>query len=146
MDDLAAMVENVPDSFRRFIAAPPHRLFGIFGDLAGGREAVAQLRGEGGFAHEDDIWVLFGEEGSRRLDLSGAEHGVGARVLRFFQQQLSGDVSYLKTLDEALRGGHMVIAVLVSHEDIDQVTAVLRHHGAYSLARVAHWDLVPIPS
>ena len=146
MDDLNGPARNVPDAFDRFVGAPPHRLFAVFAEPVGATEAIGELRAGGGFGGEDDLWVFFGDEGLRRLDLSGAGHGVHGRVLRFFQQQLSGDVDYLRTLARALRDGHVVLAVMVGNGDVGRVTGVLRRHGAYSLARAVHWNLVPIPS
>lgn len=161
MDDLNALGQNVPDAFERFVGAPSHRLFAVFGEPVAAAEAIDELRAGGAFPDEDDIWVFFGDEGLRRLDLSGSGHGVHGRVLRFFQQQLSGDVDYLRTLGRALGDGHVVVAVMAGHGEAghgeaghgeaghgeaDQVADVLRRHGAYSLARAAHWNLVPIPS
>lgn len=142
--DSASAVQNLPEHFDRFIAAPPHRLFAIFDDPAEGAEAVRVLREGDSFPHEDDIWIFVGEEGERRLDLSGSRHGIHAEIIRWFQRLMSSDVEYLRTLDEAVRGGHLVVAVALDHGDLVHVTQVLRSRGGHSLARVAHWDFVPV--
>lgn len=151
VDSEAAMgdptvVRNIPEDFDRFVAAPPHRLFAVFDDPATGEEAIRLLRDEGGLAGEDDIWVFFGEEGRRRLDLSGAGHGIGGEIVRFLQRLMSADIVYLHSLDVALREGRMVVAALVGPDDLDRLAALVRDRGGHSLARVAHWDYVPVAS
>lgn len=138
------MVRNVPQEFDRLIAAPPHRLFAVFDRPAAGEEAVAALRARG-VSGEDDIWVLFGEEGRRRLDLSGSGHGLHGELVRLLQRIMSADVEYLRGLDEALGMGAMVVAVTVAAADLDWMVALLRGQGGHSLGRVAHWDYVPVP-
>lgn len=142
MTAAAPTVENEPKDFRRFIGAPPHRLFAIVDDPAAGLDAVNRLRLEGGLSAEGDIWVLFGEEGIRRLDLSGSLHGLQAEFIRMVQRMASSDVDYLKRLESALRDSHMVLAILVDRHNIDRVASILRSCSAHSLSRVAHWDFV----
>jgi hypothetical protein len=144
MADPTSVYENRPRDFSRFIAAPPHRLFAIFDEPAAGDEVIDKLRAEGDFSDEDDVWVLFGEEGRRRLDLSGSCHGLHSEMIRLVQRLMSSDMAYLRTLDKALRDCHMVVAVPVGHDNIDHVAEVLRGHSGHSLARVAHWDFVPL--
>lgn len=112
------MVRNVPQDFDRLIAAPPHRLFAVFDRPAAGEEAVAALRARG-VSGEDDIWVLFGDEGRRRLDLSGSGHGLHGGLVRLLQRIMSADVEYLRGLDEDLGRGAMVVAVTVAPADLD---------------------------
>ncbi len=138
------VVRNVPQDFDRFIGAPPHRLFAVFDTSEAGEEAIRVLRTRG-ISGEDDIWVFFGEEGRRRLDVSGAGHGIHGGIVRFLQRLMSADVEYLRSLDEALGKGSMVVAVMVAPEDLDWMVALLRGQGAHSLGRVAHWDYVPVP-
>jgi len=137
-------IRNVPQEFEHFVAAPPHRLFAVFDDPEAGDEAIAHLHAEGGFTNEDDTWVFFGEEGSRRLDVSGSAHGIHAEIIRLLQRLMSSDVNYLRSLDQAVRDGHLVVAVVVGHDSLEHVAEVLRGHGGHSLARVAHWDYVPV--
>jgi len=133
---------NWPIEFHEVVGARGHRLFAIFDHLSAGEEAVQALRFEG-FADED-IWLFCGEEGSRRLDVTGRAHGIRARVLRMIEFALSSDFKYLRTLDEALHHGRIVIAVRAKDESTaDDIARLLRMFAGHSIAYCSHWDFVP---
>lgn len=144
MDGRGMRMVNLPERFDRFVGAPAHRLFAAFDDQDAARAGLGEVRTTMGRVREDDIWVFVGEEGARRLDASGRVHGLSGRVVRFLQQQLSGDVDYLRLLDKGLRHGGVVVAVLVEPTKVTEMAAVLRRHGGRLLAEVAHWDYVPL--
>ena len=141
MDD-PTVIRNIPDGFDRFVAAPSHLPFADFDGPPANDEAIRLLRDESGLTSEDDIWVFFGKEGRRRLDLSGAGHG----IVRFLQRLMSADIVHVHHLDVALREGRMVVAPLVDPDDLDRLAALVRDRGGRSLARVALWDHVPVAS
>ncbi len=135
---------NEPPDFDRFVGAPHHRLYAIFDDAAAAEEAVQALRFEG-FADDRDLWVFCGEEGVRRLDVTGQSHGIWARGFRTLQKIASSAFGYLRTLDEALRDGGTVVAVWVSDDkEADEVTQLLRSYGGYSIAYGEYLDFVPV--
>jgi hypothetical protein len=134
---------NEPTEFHEFVGAHGHHLFGVFDDADAGEEAVEALRFDG--FTDEDIWVLCGEEGSRRLDVTGKWHGLWGRVLRSLQFTMSSDFRYLRTLDEELRRGHVVVAVRVHDQRAaDEVARLLRMHAGHSIAYCSHWDFVPV--
>lgn len=137
-------IRNIPSSFDRLVAAPAHRVFAVFDDPQAGMAAMSDLRSELALTAEDDVWVFFGDEGSRRLDIDGSGHGLHGAVVRTIQKVMSNDLEYLKVLDEAVRAGYLVMAVRVGDDDIDRAATVLRAHSGRSLARVSHLDYVPI--
>ena len=139
-----AEIRNVPEHFDRLVAAPSHRLFAVFDDPAAGLSAVSELRARWALTGEDDVWVFYGEEGARRLDVGGGGHGVHGMVVRALQKVLSNDVEYLKLLDGAVRQGHMVVAARIGDADIDRAAETMKAHSGRSLARVAHLDFVPV--
>jgi hypothetical protein len=135
---------NQPTDFHKFVGAPHHRLFAIFDDDVDAEEAVEALRFEG-FADGRDLWVFCGEEGARRLDVTGESHGVWARGIRIVQKVMSNDFGYLQTLDEALRNGSTVVAVWVPNEKTaDEVGRLLRSFAGHSIAYGTHLDFVPV--
>jgi hypothetical protein len=137
---------NEPVDFDKFVGAPHHRLFAIFDDPVAAEEAVEALHFEG-FADERDLWVFCGEEGARRLDVSGQSHGIWTRGFRTLQKVMSSDFGYLRTLDEALRGGGTVVAVWASDLKVaEEVARLLQLHAGHSIAYGAHLDFVPVPA
>lgn len=137
-------IHNIPARFDRLVAAPAHRVFAVFDDPQAGMAAVSDLRSTLAMTAEDDVWVFFGDEGSRRLDVEGSGHGLRGAVIRTVQKVMSNDLDYLKVLDDAVRAGHLVVAVRVEGDAIDRAAAVLRAHSGRSMARVSHLDFVPV--
>lgn len=134
---------NEPAKFHELVGAHGHHVFAVFDDLDIGEEAIAALRFEG-FDEDEDIWVFCGEEGSKRLDLTGRDHGIWARVLRLLQYTMSNDFKYLRTLDEELHGGHLVVAVRVKDPSAgDEMARLLHSYGGHSIAYSSHWDFMP---
>ena len=124
-----------------------HHLYAVSDHSDGGEEAVEALRREG-FA-DKDIWVFRGEEGSRRLGVTGRWHRLRARCFRRLQFAMSRDFrylrAYLRALDLALDQGHIVIAVRVSDVRVaDDVGRLLRMHAGHSIAYCSHWGVEPV--
>lgn len=127
----------------QFMGRPRHRLFAIFDDPTVGQEAVEKLRTEG---HEgDNVWVFYGEEGTRRIDITGDLEGIRGRIIRTVEHAMSGDIGYFRILDEALRSGGLVIAVSVADADAaDQLARLLRSCAAHSFAYFSNWEFQPV--
>ena len=141
---LMSVAREVPPATRTrgFPLAPPHRLFAIFDDPKAGRRAVDGLRKQG-MAGDDDIWVLYGDDGRRRL--RGDGNKLRTVVVRVLQVALSNDASYVAVLDEALSAGGLVIAVRARSEaSADRLARRLRAAEAHSFAYGTHWDFVPV--
>jgi len=144
MSTSARECSNEPNDFHEFVGAHGHRIFAVLDDSDAAEEAVEAIRFEG-FADGDDIWVFCGEEGAKRLDLTGRSHGIWGRVLRTLQLAMSSDFRYLRDLDEELHHGHVVIAVPVHDESVaDEVVWLLRMYAGHSIAYNSHWDFEPI--
>lgn len=135
---------NRPAVFHRLVGAPSHRIFATFDRPQRATQALEELESAGRLVHDGDVWVFAQDEGIRRLDAAGTHHGVRGAVVRLVQRCMSADARYLRTLDAALRRGGVVVAVRVTGDDAGAVAAVLEAHGAHSIARVAHWDYVPV--
>jgi len=135
---------NRPIEFHGLVGAHGHHLFAVFDDTDAAEEAVEALRFEA-LADEGDVWVFVGEEGSRRLDVTGRSHGLRGRVLRLLQVAMSSDFRYLRSLDEELHDGHVVVAVRVRDgRAADEVSWLLRMQAGHSIAYCTHWDFQPV--
>ncbi|HKR84846.1 MAG TPA: hypothetical protein VJS37_11760, partial [Terriglobales bacterium] len=67
-----------------FIPYPTNKVVGIIDDVKNAKAAVRDLQ-KAGFS-ADQIRVLTGKEGARRINARGDKHGVWARMLRSFQK------------------------------------------------------------
>ena len=64
----------------------------------------------------DDIDLFTGEEGARRLDLFGREHGRAVRLLRMLETVVGDERETNQRIDEALRRGATLLCVKVHVE------------------------------
>jgi hypothetical protein len=125
------------------IGRPRHRLFGVFDDPTVGRDAVKKLPDL--HAGEDDIWVLYGEEGLQRLDVSGGMEGLRGRIVRIVELAMSSDIGYLRTLEGALESGGLVVSIPVANADAaDSVADLLSASSGHSFAYFSNWEFQPV--
>jgi hypothetical protein len=139
------VIEMLPEETAQptqFMGRPRHRLFAVFDDPEMGRAAAEEL---GAPDQDDFVWVFFGEEGSRRIDLSGDLEGIRGKIIRTVERAFSSDVGYLELLDETLRSGHLVIAVAMADADAAESMAErLRAKGGHSFAYFSNWEFQPV--
>jgi diadenosine tetraphosphate (Ap4A) HIT family hydrolase len=90
-------------------------------------EAMATVRAleEGGVA-QDDIDVFVGEEGARRLDLSGREHGRIVRWMRRLEAAVGDESEPNRRIDEGLRRGGSLVCVKVHRRHGDEKPRAFR--------------------
>jgi diadenosine tetraphosphate (Ap4A) HIT family hydrolase len=74
----------------------------------------------------DDIDVFVGEEGARRLDLSGREHGRVIRLLRTLEAAVGDERETNKHIDEALRRGASLVCIKLHHLKRGEKARLLR--------------------
>ncbi|MDA8269614.1 MAG: hypothetical protein M0013_14820 [Actinomycetota bacterium] len=138
-------VYNEPAEFNGFVAIPEGRMFAVFEDPEAGERAVAELR-RNGFAAEGDLWVLEGAEGIRRIDLTGAAHGIGGRIYRTLEHVMSDEWDYLAVLDEALRKGGVVLSIHVGDGDVERARHLLAGNGGRPLFAYRRHSFAPATS
>ena len=123
---------------------PRHRLFGVFDDPSVGRDAVEKL-GPDLHPGEDDIWILYGEEGLQRLDVSGGMEGLRGRIVRIVELAMSSDIGYLRSLEGALESGGLVVSIPVADADAAQSLAdLLSASSGHSFAYFSNWEFQPV--
>jgi len=111
--------------------SPRHR---VLARLPGPDEAVAVVEAlaEAGIP-ANEVFVLCGPEGARRLDPSGRHHGLKGRLIRSVQAVTAyGDAIY----DDAAHleaGGVVITAPARDAVEREIAQRVLRHHGATAM-------------
>jgi hypothetical protein len=128
-----------------FIAYPTNRVVGTVTDVDAARAAVDALAGAG-FAR-DAIDVLHGEQDLHRLDPSGEEHGVFARLQRALIHAAAGsEIKHLNYHVEDVRAGKSVIMVLApAGRSRDEAAAILHAHGAEFVGFYGRWAYESMP-
>jgi len=122
-----------------FISYPTNRVVGTINDSADAQAAVQELI-EAGF-NADEIDVIYGKEGMRRLDPTGEKHGLLARLQRTFLQ-LNEEPKHLRHHVDDVLAGHFVIMVLAEDED-KQTRAgdILKSHGGHFINFYGRWTM-----
>ncbi len=134
---------NQPDSFRHVVAASRKRLFAVFDDPQEGLGAIAAIPAADLISGEQ-TWLFHGEEGLRRLDPSGAAHGLYGRLVRGVQLAVSDDNRYVDALARALHDDALVVALPVTDiETADRLAAALQARSGHTFAYTKHMDFVP---
>ena len=122
-----------------FISYPTNRVVGTI-DEPGDAQAVVESLLETGFNLEE-IEVLYGEEGLRRLDPTGKEHGLLARIQRAAFHWNEED-KYLRQHVEDIQAGRFVIMTLAKEpEKREKVREILKSHGGHFIKFFGNWAI-----
>jgi hypothetical protein len=78
----------------------------------------------------DDVWVLCGDEGARRLDPTGRHHGLKSRLIRATQAAASAGGLIADDAAHLEAGGVIVTAPARDPEERKLAQHILREHGA----------------
>lgn len=121
-----------------FLEYPTNKIIGVFADWDHARAAIDQLSA-GGFTKEQ-IGVLYGQEGARRLDASGGDHGMLAQISRFFQGFADMDDKHTKRHEQELLAGHVLLYVDAADDAArEQTRAVMKGAGGYFINYYGKW-------
>lgn len=89
----------------------------------------------------NEIDVLYGEEGMRRLDPTGEKHGLLARLQRAFLQ-LNEEPKHLRHHLEDVLAGRFVIMVLAEEaEKRERVKDILESHSGHFINFYGRWAM-----
>jgi hypothetical protein len=123
----------------KFISYPTNRVVGTVDD-PGAAQAVVESLLEIGFNLEE-IEVLYGEEGLRRLDPTGKEHGLLARIQRAAFHWHEED-KYLRQHEEDIQAGRFVILAMAKEpEKREKVREILKSHGGHFIKFFGNWTI-----
>src|SRR6266542_5188156 len=118
-----------PEETSSFIFYPVNHLFGIIEDAEATETAVQRLA-EAGFERER-LMVFTGEQGAKRIDAEGTEHGLFAHVVRRVQH-MTPEHDQAVVYQEAARSGKNVVAIRAdSNEKKERALGILRTNGAH---------------
>lgn len=106
------------------VSALVNRVTGLF-DTEEEAMATVQALEEGG-VESSDIDVFIGEQGARRLDLSGREHGRVVRLLRRFEAAVGDERAPKRRIEEGLARGQSLVCVKVSYPTGDDKPRAFR--------------------
>jgi len=122
-----------------FIAYPTNRVAGTITDADSARKAVDDLVVAG--FDRDAIDVLHGEQDLRRLDPTGGEHGLFAKLQRSLVRGAVGsEFKHLTHHVDDVRAGRFVVMVLAREPRARDVAAEILHaHGAEFVGFYGRW-------
>ena len=121
-----------------FLEYPTNKVIGVFADWDHAKAAIDRLSA-GGFTQEQ-VGVLYGAEGAKRLDASGAGHGILAQISRFFQGFADMDDKHTKRHEQELLAGHVLLYVNADDDaSKERVREVMKAHGGYFINFYGKW-------
>ena len=123
-----------------FLEYPTNKIVGVFAEWPQARAVIDRLS-QDGFTKEQ-IGVLHGTEGAKRLDASGESHGVFAQISRFFQRFADMDDKHTQRHEQELLAGHVLVHV-EAPEDVarTQVCEVMKANGGYFINYYGKWQI-----
>jgi hypothetical protein len=125
------------------ILYPFDHVFGIVDDLASVEAVLAEMTEKD--VPEDDIVVLTGEEGVKRIDAGGSSHGLLARMWRALQFATMDALPDAERYEGAARAGSWVVAVRAKSDERRQlVHQSLKSHGGYFINHYGKLTTTPL--
>ena len=124
-----------------FIFYPTNKVVGIIDDPGDAKAALRDLRAAGFTA--DELEVLTGEEGARRIDVTGEEHGPLARFVRSFQKLL-GDYEpvHVRRHEREFLAGHYGIGVTAKEPEArEKARQILKSHNGHFINFYGQWAM-----
>lgn len=124
-----------------FIFYPTNKVVGIINEPQDAEAALGDLRAAGFTA--DEIEVLTGEGGARRIDVTGEGHGPLARGVRSLQRVL-GDYegAHVRRHEEEFLAGHYGIGVTAKDEEArEKARAILKSHRGHFINFYGLWAM-----
>ena len=129
-----------------FIGYPTDRMLAAFADPTAAASAAAAVTASG--IPTRDVSILRGEEGARRLDGTGAAHGVGGRTRRVVSFTLMDQLPDMAYYESAVKTGGAVVMVRVrgderKREVLDTLRAqgghFINYYGRFATEELERW-------
>lgn len=136
--DAAWQFPEPPDGF---LTAPENRVLAQMDDPHAVAAAIDDLA-RAGF-DRDNIWVLCGPEGARRLDVTGRDHGLKGRIYRVIER-IGDERELLLRSEEHLAAGGLVVTVPTDDQAKQTAARILGEHGGHDMAHFGKWQWEPL--
>ena len=131
-------VYNLNES-NEFIRYPIDNIVAVFDDEEDLAGAIRALNIAG--YQENEIRVLCGPDGAKRLDMTGKEHGWLARLYRAMESAAL-ESKNLREFSQELEAGHFVVAVhAADKEERNDLWSILQVHGAHRASWYGKWTI-----
>lgn len=128
-----------PES-KNFHAYPTNQVIAVIDGTGDAAAALTELN-HAGFSGA--VEVLAGADGLKRLDASGARHGIAGRLFRLLQGY--GDMerkTFARQADE-LRAGHSLVGVRArGGGERRRAQTILRRHKGHFINYFGYWTIV----
>lgn len=130
---------DLPGPPEGLVTYPTNRVRALMDDPDATTAAFEELV-QAGF-EGDDIVVLCGPGGAKRLDVSGRHHGLAGRLYRWIER-LGDEHEELLAAGEHLEGGGLVMLVPADDDSKDDAARILKSHGGHRLVHFGkgHWE------
>ncbi|PWJ26394.1 hypothetical protein ATK17_2556 [Branchiibius hedensis] len=122
---------------------PFDELVAIFDTVEQASAVADALAGQ--FPDIEAVDILSGPDGVRIFDAAGNGHGSRAHLVRGLQHAGSGE-NELYLVDEALRGGRVLLRVPCSPADADAIGAVATAQGGQMVVWFGRHSMINIPN
>jgi hypothetical protein len=127
-----------------FLTNPADKVIGIVNTPKELYAAVTELNNAG--FQKEQLQVLCGEKGAKRLDTTGEGHGFLARLYRFVET-FGAESRHLSEYESELLGGHFLLAVDISDEDDRRrVLDIFKAHGGHRVNFYGKWTIEGLAS
>ncbi|MGH9040062.1 MAG: hypothetical protein ACRDZ3_07515 [Acidimicrobiia bacterium] len=137
-EDEELMFSEPPDGL---ISAPENGVVAHMDSPQAVAAAIGDLAGAG--FDRDEIFVLCGAEGAKRLDVSGRDHGLRGPIYRVMER-IGDERAALLRSEEHLAAGGLVVSVPAGEEAKATAARILGEHGGHAMAHFGkgHWGPV----
>lgn len=135
-DDAASEFPEPPEGL---LTAPENSVVAHIDDPEAAAAAIDALTGAG--FDRDGIWVLCGEAGAERLDVSGRDHGLRGRIYRVVER-IGDERELLVRAAEHLESGGLIVTVPADDDTKASAARILAGHGGHDMTHFGrgHWE------
>lgn len=132
------MTYTTPGASGEFLEYPTNKVVGVFADWDHAKSLIDDLSAAG--FKPEQIGVLHGPEGAKRLDAGGERHGLFAQISRFFQKFADMDDKHTQRHEQELLAGHVLVQVDAPEEPArEAVRAAMKARGGYFINFYGTW-------
>jgi hypothetical protein len=121
------------------LSFPDDTIVGILDEPDQAADAVEALIKDG--VPEDDISVLCGKAGARRLDPQAKRHGLIGEIQRVVQHFGDQEAYHVRRQATELENGNFLVAAPCEEEERDRIANILRAHGGRFINHYGTWTV-----